>query len=165
MVMVIGSQLLLILSCLFMYYSNTAQLLSKMEGWSIITPHPPKWSPRTSYIQYYVLQQNIKTSCVAPPQHLIRKENPKDNKIIIFIRVTAFNFPRTFHGQTGNCWNIWRKVCFFSFRYGIDNLSVTRSHKLFVSFINFRVRLEHLSGARACYGSWRARLWCSRRDN
>ena len=97
-------------------------------------------------------------------QHLIRKENPKDNKIILFIRVTAFNFPLNFPWPNWKLLEYLKESMFFSFRYGIDNLSVTRGHKLFVSFINFRVRLEHLSSAHACYGSWRARLWCSRRD-
>ena len=39
------------------------------------------------------------------------------------------------------------------------------SQKVFGFFNNFSVGLETIPGAHARYGSWRVRLWCSRRGN
>ena len=38
----------------------------------------------------------------------------------------------------------------FTFRFRINHLKVRNSHKVFVSFHNFSVRLENLPGAHAC---------------
>ena len=56
-------------------------------------------------------------------------------------------------------------VSISTFRLRINNIKVMNIHKLFISFNNFSVRLDILPGAHARYGSWPARLWCSRRDN